>query len=310
MIPSDLFHPHDALRLATFTDTWTQRLGAFHAHTRPPWWSPGLRVTPALRTAYNAYLPIDQYAADLRWVLAPMLPSPAWMPRLIGADTSASLPDLWRDLPPDLAGRVGWSGEELPRLACALASPFHFGTATGRYPEQLGLLVAHLTELPRHVRLLDYGCGTGQGTYDLVTYLECAGRSVTALGLTREPLEAWMATHRSLPHLSEAQPFAPYPRHSSCTFIAADVLRSPVRGSVDLAICNGLLGGPAMAEQAHLDTLFDTWLYHLVPGGMLLLGDRFHDGHADAVANVRACAGRHFDCLDQREHSAIYRPKA
>lgn len=305
--------------LAAFTRRWTARLQHLHAHHPSPLWRPDTPVSPALRQTWEQFLPVRDYLRDLRHLALACLPSPSWLPAVlvpaVGQDTHAperplayaSLPDLWHTLPPALAGRVAYGAEEFVPLLCALADPPRFGTDFGRYPEQQDWLAAWrpAADSPTGstTRLLDIGCGTGQGTLEAgATVARAASVPVLALGLTREPLEAWMATTRSLPHdaAREARyrncvppPAGPLGMTLVLQFLAADAVSLPVANATqDIVLANGLLGGPMLATAERLQIFLWEARRVLRPGGVLLAANCFHDGHLAPLELFTAVARR------------------
>ena len=348
--------------LAACTRRWQARLDAFRRQAPPPWWAPGLILTPEIRGVYERHLPVADFLRDLARLAARRLPSPAWLPLPLRGirgscshagcgEASApwpSLPDLWRTLPAELAGRVTFTEAELPALWRALANPARFGTDFGRYPEQLrqlrewvasyGLRVAGLGEeglwsvarglwgkrttetgdkktgrrttgsdtkgnkrllcasepsvkplTGGGLRLLDLGCGTGEGTAEAAAVLaEGAGRSVLALGVTGEPLEVAEA-HEQLPALNAAAGPA-----ARLNFVAGDALAAPCRGGVwHVILVNGLAGG-MLADDAEFMLLLKELHRLLAPGGAAFLAQRFHAGRRPRVerfANLAKTAG-------------------
>jgi SAM-dependent methyltransferase len=284
--------------LAAFKARWLERLDCFRCRAGPPWWAPGLILTPELRTRYETYLPLADVCADLARLGDRLLPHPSWVPHLlrprrVGAcplpcpDGPASLPDLWALLPPALAGRLDLAIADLPALFCALADPPHFGTAAERYPAQQEQLAALCVTHPRPgLRLLDLACGVGLGTFATAALARgCGLRDVHTLGLTLEPLEAWMAARQCLPHdpqrqlrLQQLADRVPHVR-----FAAADVRQLPIHGPFDLILCNGLVGGTLLHRKPDLLPLLSECARILAPGGRLLLSNRFHDGRRARV---------------------------
>ena len=233
-----------------------------------------------------------------------------------------SLPDLWNTLPPTFAGRVAFEDEEWLTLFCALADPPRFGTDFGRYPEQLAgirhvLGAAFLGEgtakSPQNAcgdlavaapkengsrslfRLLDLGCGTGQGTYELAeTAAGVLSVPVFALGVTREPLEVWMAEQRRLPHDPERErQFQRRTQNSelrteigkapAVRFLVGDALAAPCDGPFDLVTANGLVGGRFLRTPQALERFLDEVERLLAPDGLLALANRFHEGERPAL---------------------------
>jgi SAM-dependent methyltransferase len=299
-------------QLAAFHARWETRAAAFRRWAPPPWWAPGLVLDAAIRDAYERHLPVQAFLDELRGLGETLLPTPAWLPDPLrprhGAAGSppatappASLPDLWQDLPPALAGRVTFPAAELPALLCALADPSRFGTDFGRYPAQLAALAAAAGRRApgRSLRLLDLGCGTGQGTCELAAALARTqpGAPLTATGLTREPLEAWMADARRLPHAPERErrhaAFA-LPANARTFFVAGDVLAPPLRGTFDIVVANGLIGGSFLRTPHALARFFDGLRSLLAADGIASFANRFHAGdlrHVQAAMTTAAAAG-------------------
>lgn len=297
------------LKLAKYNARWGQRETLFRRHTAPPAWAADVPVTPAQRARSEGWLPISEWLRDLRRLARWQLPSPAWLPaplrELPEPDMHApagtpylSLLDLWNDLPPALAGRTTFAAAELLPLLCALADPPRFGTDFGRYPEQLAQLRAWTPPRhagPRPCRLLDLGCGTGQGTLEAANTIAAATHQpVTALGLTREPLEAWMATTRRIPHDPERerrlQDFQLHPQ-TTVSFIAGDACRPPLPlAAFDIILANGLVGGPFLHAPADTFAFLHELQRVLAPGGTVFCANHFHDGRASCLDTFTAAA--------------------
>lgn len=288
--------------IGRFNLAWSRRADVFRRRAPPPWWAPGLVLDRETRASYEAYLPLDEYLRDLGRLARAALPHVSMLPRLLrsGAPTClqagprpASLPDLWADLPPHLAGRVTLRSGELLPLLCALASPPRFGTGFGRYPEQTARLAEEVRRAPGpHVRILDLGCGTGQGTVELAGACEEAGTArVEAVGITLEPLEAWMAVHRVLPHdPARTAEFREFSTGALLAFAAGDVLACPLRGAFDIVVANGIVGGPFLNTRRDLTRFLGEVGRFLAPGGIASFGNRFHAGWDSAAAEAMAVA--------------------
>jgi SAM-dependent methyltransferase len=287
--------------LAQVNARWAERLARFRRYAGPPWWAPGLIIDADLRAKYEAFLPVSDFLADLRRLAAAVLPHPTWVPRrLLPLPARChvgppSLPDLWADLPEPMAGRTCFAPRELLPLFCALAAPPRFGTAAGRYPQQMELLRAWAVTHPgAAIRVLDLACGTGQGTYEVCAALTAASRGgdVRVTGLTWEPLEAWMATCRRAPHdpaaTRELRRFGHLP---GVTFVAGDVRRMPLSPGADVVIANGIVGGPYLRGGEDLGSFLDELLRLLVPTGLVVVANRFHDGWLPDVHRFAALAG-------------------
>jgi ubiquinone/menaquinone biosynthesis C-methylase UbiE len=281
---------------------WCDRLGRFRRHAPPPWWAPGLILCPEIRAHYEAYLPVTEFLADLCRLGELVLPHPAWVPGLLRRGRTCvlprpglpgSLPDLWATLPETLAGRVSFAPEDLAALFCALADPPRFGTDAERYPAQQLRLREFLSQSHgERLALLDLACGVGLGTYEAAALAaQCGVHAAPVLGVTREPLEAWMASRRQLPHdparerrLRQVADSAP-----PVAFLAADARYLPIRGHFHLVLCNGLVGGDALRRWEDVDALLAACERVLAPAGSVLLANRFHAGRRPAV---EACAER------------------
>ena len=275
-------------RLALFNEKWEQREALFARYAPLPFWGPGLILTDAVRSAYEHFLPVSEYAWDLASVLSDVLPGSfkddafsAWVPACL-RQPPASLPDLWAMLPPPVAGRLTWTCDDLWSLACALAAPLQHGTRAGRYPGQQRALRDWLqhSEKPRFA--VDYGCGTGQGTWELATALPPGSLIV---GITLEPLESWLASRRDTSHMEwsfqNVDTKYEYPSvgdQVEVTFAAGDFRSFAWRQKTDLIVCNGLIGGPLLNRPDDMRDVWQRFSTELSPGGLLLIGNCFHAG--------------------------------
>lgn len=267
---------------ARIRERWRRRHATFLENASPPWWGRGLILNEDIRNQYEAYLPIRELLRDLALLLTPILPHSSWLPTVLKKpDAFASVPDLWAILPDGLAGVVSWSDAQLWPLACALASPAKFGGAVGRYPEQISFLTQWLAKRSgTSVTVIDFGCSTGQQTYEVAALLrdhDCAGLT---LGVTLEPIEAYLARMsipRSLPLASASE--KPKDSRLQIEFIAGDIAAFAVSRPADVVLCNGLLGGPALFRDMDLVAVWRTLSRVLKPRGLLIVGSRFHLGH-------------------------------
>jgi SAM-dependent methyltransferase len=279
--------------LAAFNARWHLKLCRFRQLRTTPWWAPGLIITLEIRTAYELYLPIGEYFHDLRRLAVLCLPHPSWVPSVLqrpdnfvyAAPVPAypSLADFWAASPEAVAGRLQFSLPELWPLFCTLADPPRFGTNVERYPDQLDWLRQWLVRVPRQrLRLLDLGCGTGHGTFELAALIQdCGVRRVSATGVTREVLEVWMAKNRFLPHDSaRTQTLCRIAsRTSVCPeFLVGDIEHLPLPGQFDLIVSNGLVGGRFLNRPDALIRLLVQLEQLLAPGGVVSLANSFHAG--------------------------------
>ena len=288
--------------LDDFSRKWDRKADVFRERAAPPWWAPGLVVDSQVRASYEAYLPVEEYLRDLGRVARAVLPHHSWVPRVLKPNACScvhadarppSLPDLWAELPPHLAGSVTLRPGTLFALLCALASPPRFGTGFGRYPEQVRRLRETAQSLAdRDLRILDLGCGTGQGTAELAAACETATHGqVRALGITLEPLEAWMATRHTLPHdPGRSEEFQAFRAADSVAFAAADVLAVPARGRFDIVLANGIVGGPFLNTRRDLGLFLGEVDRLLAPAGVASFASRFHAGRDRGVRGAMALA--------------------
>lgn len=271
-----------------------------YAATSPqPLPAPGLLITPEIRLQSELYLPIKEirrlfnrlYAAAVEH--APILSStpfyhcPSW------ADCFAGLPS-WLQFsanPARLLERLLDDQQLLTRFLFFSFLPGRFnGAGFGRYPGQLGWLQQHLSEWSGSLRLLDAACGSGEGTWELAELLVEQGwqpERVQFEGWTLEPLEVWAAQVQCLPHQPEreavyqqrVQPLREQGWGERISFRGTDLLVQQIESATfDLILCNGLLGGPIINHSTQLQQILNQLAGLLVPGGMLLVADHFHDG--------------------------------
>ncbi len=277
------------LALSRFNAKWTARHRLFQRFAPPPWWAPGLVISPSLRYYYELYLPADEFFHDLLNPARLFLPHPSWIPFrtpcTLGQGPAPcpflSLPDYWQTCPACFAGKLTFNPQELLPLLCAMADPPRFGTDLGRYPQQIRLLQRWLADTPRHsLRILDLGCGTGHGLYEVAELAQAAGiAAISGLGITLSPLEAWMATTRRLPHdPARTRSLRARSQFPKLHIIAADTLAVPTRRRFDLIICNGLAGGRFLKTVPQLRRLLAEMSRILAPGGLVCLANRFHAG--------------------------------
>jgi hypothetical protein len=135
-----------------------------------------------------------------------------------------------------------------------------------------------------------------------LTGLPCVG-----VGVTREPLEAWMAAERRLPHLSEHE--RRYRELPECrvVFLAAEARRPPLNARFDVILCNGLVGGPALSEAEDVVQLLGRMDCLLAPGGGCTWANRFHGGHRPKVRRALDLARERGWAVQGSEELALLR---
>lgn len=240
-------------------------------------------VSPEIRGRVDTFLPWREFARSLRSVARAFLPSEEWIPRLLQDNALESLLEFWEELP-EYCGRGNFQEGELTALFCACADPPRFGTEAGRYPQQLDGL--RQMKLPLGGRLLDLGCGVGLGTLEAIAELGLA----SGVGVTQEPLEAWMATTRQLPHDPvRSRQFARF-AEVSAQFVAGDVLEWRGEGGFAVILCNGLAGGRFLSQNEQLRKLLKVFEAQLAHGGIVGMANAFHEGQRCAVERLLALA--------------------
>ena len=246
-------------------------------------WTPGVIADAALRGRMDCFMPWEAIRSALAALGRTYLPEPQWLPQLLAPRMLENICDFWAELP-QFSGRLTFRREELLPLFCAMADPPRYGTGCGRYPEQL----ASLRGCGRQFRtMVDLGCGVGLGTLELSRALGI-DRTV---GVTLEPLEAWMARQRLLPHDPVRQrQFAPFSAVSA-QFRCGDVLDG-LKGveKCDLLICNGLAGGRFMERTEQLRRFVAVWGELLQPSGVAALANAFHAGCRSGVERLVSVA--------------------
>jgi hypothetical protein len=306
-------------RLTAFNAKWQRREDAFFRNAPLPFWAPGLVLTTEVRETYENFLPVSEYAHDLASVLSEVLPHSergddtpfsAWVPSELRSSQLVSVADFLALLPDPIATNgLTWTLDELWPLACALASPLRFGTGARRYPRQRDQ-VAELAGFRNFVFAVDCGCGTGQGTWELAQWLPVGSLLV---GVTLEPLEAWMSTHRRLPHLEWSfrntdEKYA-YPATNpavTVAFAAGAVIDMRWTAPADLIVCNGLIGGPAMCEPAELASLWERFFSETAAGSVVLAGNQFHQGRLAAWERFLELMPVSFEAVDTRPDAAAF----
>ena len=308
-----LFHDIDNTRFQSAIRR-LHTLFDIYAGTSPvPLPTPGLIITPEIRSQCERYLPIRDIAAIFNRLYTaaltypPILSSTPFHNAMSWADSFANLPVEFQSSPNParLLESVLANGHLRTRFLFASFLPDRFYGTIGRYPEQQQFIREWLLSRKTGIlHCLDAACGTGEETYGLALLLLEGGFSpdeVQIDGWTLEPLEVWAASHRRFPHdlrreaalreVTSALVQHRYDRRIS--FSRQDLLtpsspplpspknrerRAGEKKLFDLILCNGLLGGPIIHEKEPLDRAIGHLASLLAPGGILLADDHFHGG--------------------------------
>jgi len=262
-------------RVGALLDSWYRCSGAA--------WTPGMIVPPELRWRMDTFVPWREVRTALAALARKALPSQEWLPRMLWRGSLESVVEWWEELP-EYAGRLRLAADELLPCLCACADPPRYGTTLGRYPEQLAALERLL---PPGGTMVDLGCGVGLGT------LEAAGRlrMRRCLGVTLEPLEAWMANERRLPHDStRTAMFHGLAETCVAEFLPGDATGFECNCTFDLVMCNGLAGGRFLQEEAHMEAFVRSATALIAPRGVLAMANSFHPGQQAAVERLAKIA--------------------
>ena len=270
---------------------WSRRYAVWCRYAGGGWWGRGSVVSPDMRGFYEKFLPFNEFKNSLITIGEQILESPDWVPNILRSNDILSLLDFWAMLPDAFAGRVTFAEDELFPLFCAIADPSRFGTSDNRYPAQLRQIgdFVKRTGQGRAVRILDLGCGIGLGTYELAQIAVAVGG--TAVGVTSEHLEVWMASHRRLPHdAARERLFRRYPEDLPVTFNVGFAESYRDGSQYDVIVCNGLAGGRFLNAAPQLTAFLQTCDTLLAPHGRMFAANRFHEGERPGVERLRAIA--------------------
>lgn len=309
LLPCPLIHCPEPSRFAPALRRLRQRFACYAATSPAPLPAPGLVITSEIRHQSELYLPIDEVRRDFYRLYdaalsySPIYSSSPFHHSRSWADCFSDLPSWLQQSasPADLFEQLLGDHRLLTRFMCHSFLPARFqGAGFDRYPEQLSWIQAWLRQQvavgQRNLHLLDAACGSGEGTWELAEAAAAAGwrpEQVQLAGWTLEPLEVWAAAHQTLPHEPQRQQryrqrVSPLLRHGwadRVAFSQRDLLCSSLHGGgFDLIICNGLLGGPLLHHSHDLALVIANLAGLLLPGGALLLADRFHDGWKQKVS--------------------------
>ena len=270
---------------------WSRRYAVWCRYAGGGWWGRGSVVSPDMRGFYEKFLPFNEFKHSLVTIGEQILESSDWVPNILRSNDILSLPDFWAMLPDAFAGRVTFAEDELFPLFCAIADPSRFGTSDNRYPAQLQQIgdFVKRTGQGRAVRILDLGCGVGLGTYELAQIAAAVGG--TAVGVTSEHLEVWMASHRRLPHdAARERLFRRYPEDLPVTFNVGFAESYRDGSMYDVIVCNGLAGGRFLYAAPQLTAFLQTCDTLLAHHGRMFAANRFHEGERPGVERLRAIA--------------------
>lgn len=270
---------------------WSRRYAVWCRYAGGGWWGRGSVVSPDMRGFYEKFLPFNEFKHSLVTIGEQILESSDWVPNILRSNDILSLPDFWAMLPDAFAGRVTFAEDELFPLFCAIADPSRFGTSDNRYPAQLQQIgdFVKRTGQGRVVRILDLGCGIGLGTYELAQIAAAVGG--TAVGVTSEHLEVWMASHRRLPHdAARERLFRRHPEDLPVTFNVGFAESYRDGSMYDVIVCNGLAGGRFLNAAPQLTAFLQTCDTLLAPHGRMFAANRFHEGERPGVERLRAIA--------------------
>ena len=263
-------------------------------------WAPGLVVAPDMRRTTDLLLPVDQVHSAFRCFsrcahrLAPSSDIPLFHSATSWLDLMPRLPNGLRILnPARLLQRAACQEDFRLALLFALHLPAHHGGSFRRYPQQTAFIRRWLGSCPvaarSGIRCLDAACGTGEGTYELAMLLNDSGiphDRWQVHGMSRDALEIFAAAHSSFPHdmvreesfRNMTVPLVGDGPWSNVTFGVGDITAPAGAAQHDLIVCNGILGGPFLYECGDVRAVVGLLAKQLVPGGILLVADKFHEG--------------------------------
>ncbi|MCH2175181.1 MAG: class I SAM-dependent methyltransferase [Lentisphaeria bacterium] len=219
--------------------------------------------------------PIQYFEAEFKALTAYFLPEMYWPTILKKKKSFSSLKDFWSFLPAELQGHLNWELPEWIRIISFLASPTKMGTQADRYPEMYDIISPYLDQ---GFKLLDIGCGTGQGTCALFQKLSRQFHTFELTGRTLEALDVYWAQKQ----INYSYPKFEYPKvipnyKQKLLFEQQDILDFDEKERWDLIICNGLLWGPAMNENKSKYVL-NLMLNGLKENAYIYLENDFHEG--------------------------------
>lgn len=258
----------------------------------PPWEFGGL-VTPEIRGIYECFIPIDFLLKRFRKLAQLTFKESTNMPLLLNPSATTrgfscpdSFPDFLNTLPEYIQPCFPLTAEKFILLMFHFADPWHYGTTSKRYPKQLQIfrqILAHFDK-SASLQILDVGCGTGQGTYEIAQVVGDTMHHAELTGMTLEPLEVLMAQCRYTPHRPAVFPICDL-NHATCAFQIGNIMANPqFDRQYDFIFCNGLFGGPAMSTFDAMNLTLEILLNTLKINGYLLMANHFHQGYLNQIS--------------------------
>ena len=268
--------------MAIINEKWSLQISAFMTYAAIQNFN---EIGPDSHEIAERFLKIEDYMADLKGLYS--IAWPKAYPSILSHHSFRSFLDYFQYLPESFLNVIQLQKDNLFELACAFASPPQYGSKAGRYPEQMDYLKS--LKFTDKIAIRDYGCGTGQGTYELAEILEKQNIKFQLEGITFEALEVWMAVNRCLPHCD--LPDYHFPECNSQVDIhQGDIINDAFRQPVDIIIINGLIGGPILNRDSDYQKVLERLTHELKEHGTVLIADSFHDGYKNNRQQFRQIA--------------------
>ena len=273
------FKPTPVLQtlLSAYNEKWAICFAQFEKFSELIW-SENYHPTTIERIEWERYLPVTLYMEDLYHLSKAIVPE-ASIPLVIHQHKFRSIVDLWHILPANFQGAFTLDTENLERLLLALSSPAKFGTRLNRYPQQLNWLKENASLIPDQLSVIDYACGTGQGTYEIAELLKCLGKTASVTGLTIEVLDLWMAENKSVPHLDMYEEYTYTDTDCEPQFMCGDINSYSSKLHFQLILCNGLIGGPFLNQDEDYLQLWKKINEQTEKNSLFITGHSFHGAY-------------------------------
>ena len=253
---------------------------------------------------YERFLPVKQFLADYRAVFETVL-TEEQIPIILHSDNCRSIVDLRRLIPQVMKNTLSVDAENLAEFYFALSSPCRFGTAEGRYPQQINFLMENYNNCNERLLIRDYACGNGLGTYEIAATLSDMGLDFEMEGLSIEFAEIWMAVNKTVPYDQTLNyPIVACPIH----FEQFDMLSGELRSPVDLIIMNGIIAGPFLHTDDDFNKILKRLEYELKDDAIALICDQFHAGFDKHKMQFVRLAEKRFK-LDKTEKMIVINKK-